>query len=97
MSKVCASFCAPCTQVMYVRNYHRKKTFVADPTMLKGWEDVFDTDCKDVIESECRNNELDFSWSKNDDLKIVNKAAAFEVHPVTGDRVWFNHAQVRRC
>jgi alpha-ketoglutarate-dependent taurine dioxygenase len=80
--------------VMYYRNYHRKKTLLTDPTMLKGWEEVFDTDKKEDIEEECRKNHIDFSWAKNDDLKLVSRESAIETHPDTGKKVWFNHVQV---
>ena len=84
-------------QVSYYRNYHRKKTLLTDPTMLKGWEEVFDTEDKEIIEEECRKNNIDFSWDKKDGLKMVSSESAVEVHPDTGGKVWFNHLQVCVC
>ena len=55
----------------------------------------FDVDKKEDVEEECRNTLQDFTWKKNGGLRLVNKRDAFENHPVTGDRVWFNHLQVR--
>ena len=37
------------------------------------------------------------SMAGADGLRIVNKGKAIEPHPVTGDRIWFNHCQVRMC
>ena len=65
--------------------------------MLKGWEEVFDTEDKEIIEEECRKNNIDFSWDKKDGLKMVSSESAVEVHPDTGGKVWFNHLQVCVC
>ena len=80
---------------MLVRNYHNGCSLLSDPTQLKGWPEIFDTDKKEDVEEECRNTYQDFTWKKNGGLRLVNKRDAFENHPVTGDRVWFNHLQVR--
>ena len=81
---------------MVIRNYHEAGcSLLSDPTQLKGWPEVFDTDKKEDVEEECRNTYQDFTWKKNGGLRLVNKRDAFENHPVTGDRVWFNHLQVK--
>lgn len=82
-------------QVMYTRNYNCEKALLTDPTMLKGWQDVFETSNKQEVEDDLRNSRLDFAWQRKDRLRIVNKEAAVETHPETGDKVWFNHSQVR--
>ena len=79
-----------------VRNYQKGCSLISDPTQLKGWPEIFDTDSKEEVEQECRNTFQDFTWKKNGGLRLINKRDAFENHPVTGDRVWFNHLQVRR-
>ena len=80
---------------MYIRNYNTRKRLLSDPTSLKGWRDVFGTDSKEEVEADLRKNKLDFTWtSDNDGLRIINKETAVEAHPVTGDKVWFNHVQV---
>lgn len=81
-------------QVMHIRNYNGQKTLFTDPTMLKGWHDVFDTDDKQVVEEELRSSGQDYSWQKNDGLRIINTDQAVEKHPETGKKVWFNHSQV---
>lgn len=80
--------------VMHIRNYNGQKTLFTDPTMLKGWHDVFDTDDKQVVEEELRSSGQDYSWQKNDGLRIINTDQAVEKHPETGKKVWFNHSQL---
>ena len=79
---------------MYIRNYSAHKKLLGDPTSMKSWIDVFETDDKENVEEELRKNMIDFTWSKNDHLHLVSREAAVEPHPVTGEKVWFNHAQV---
>ena len=79
---------------MCIRNYNKSCSLFSDPTQLKGWSEVFGTNKKEVIEEESRSTFQDFTWKKNDGLRLINKRNAFENHPITGDRVWFNHLQV---
>ena len=80
--------------MLYIRNYNTRKSLLSDPTSLKGWRDVFGTDSKAEVEDDLRKNKLDFTWTSGDGLRIINREAAIEPHPVTGDKVWFNHVQV---
>ena len=77
-----------------IRNYIGKKTLLTDPTMLKGWQDVFDTDDKEIVEQECRKTEVEYQWKKNNGLRLMTTEAAIEEHPDTGDKIWFNHTSV---
>jgi alpha-ketoglutarate-dependent taurine dioxygenase len=55
------------------------------------WQEVFQTDNKDLVEQECQNNHMEFSWEGDDRLVIEwNKKAVWE-HPVSEEQVWFNH------
>ena len=84
-------------QTMVVRNYVQEKgrELLSDPTMMKGWQDVFNTKSKKDVEDELRNTPgAEFSWRKNDCLRIINRGKAVERHPVTGEKIWFNHCQV---
>lgn len=78
---------------MYVRHYKGHKALFVDPTMLKGWQDVFQTEERAVVEGELRSSGQDFSW-RGDLLEIVGREAAVESHPVTGEKIWFNHSGV---
>jgi hypothetical protein len=71
--------------VMYVRNY----SDIDIP-----WTEVFQTTDKADVESFCRANQLSFEWLDDKRLRTrqINQATA--VHPVTGDRVWFNQAHL---
>ena len=80
---------------MFIRNYQKNSSLFGDPTQLKGWPEVFDTEKKEDVEEECRNTLQDFTWKKNGGLRLINRRDAFENHPVTGNRVWFNHLQVK--
>lgn len=62
--------------------------------MMKGWPEVFGTDSREEVSRELENQELEYSWKENGDLQILNKTAAVEQHPVTGDTIWFNHLMV---
>ena len=81
-------------QVMYIRNYTFHKKIIGDPTCLKGWPDVFGTTDKSIVENELKKNKIDFSWGSNDSLHLVSVESGVEPHPLTGEKVWFNHALV---
>ena len=61
---------------------------------MKGWHSVFQTQDKAKVEEELRGSGQDFSW-KGDDLHITSQQTAVETHPVTGQKIWFNHILVR--
>ena len=83
------------SKMMYTRNYTGHKSLLADPTMLKQWQDVFSTRDKGEVEAELRRTSQEFSW-KGDNLKIVGRETSVETHPVTGEKIWFNHSGVSR-
>ena len=80
---------------MHIRNYYRKRGVLTDPSMMKGWESVFGTADKEVVERELVEDGVEHYWSEDDSLKIVNTLPAVEKHPQTGDKIWFNHLMVR--
>ena len=61
---------------------------------MKGWHSVFQTQDKAKVEEELRGSGQDFSW-RGDDLRITSQQTAVETHPVTGQKIWFNHILVR--
>ena len=78
-----------------MKNYTRNgKKWSIDPTMLKGWEELFGTTDKTVVDEECRKSNIDITWKDNDAVKLVNREAAIQYHPETNEPVWFNHVQV---
>ncbi|KAL5499428.1 hypothetical protein EMCRGX_G010839 [Ephydatia muelleri] len=80
---------------MHLRNYKGTKTeLLTDPTMMKGWQDVFGTTSRQVVEEELRKSGAEFQWRDGDSLRIVDRGSAIAKHPVTGEKIWFNHSQV---
>ena len=57
------------------------------------WQDAFGSIDRDVVEQECKNRKLTCKWRANGDLETHTTLPAFRVHPVTGDKVWFNSVQ----
>ncbi|MFN8294128.1 MAG: TauD/TfdA family dioxygenase [Chitinophagales bacterium] len=81
--------------VLTVRNYssiNEKSAF--NLFELKKWNQMFLTEDKKVVEQKCRQNGIEFEWHENDRLKLINRTPAVKAHPVSGEKAWFNHAQV---
>ena len=70
--------------VMYVRNFN-------DGFGLT-WQTVFQTSDREVVESYCRQNDVQFEWKSGDRLRTRQIRQAVAWHPHTGEPVWFNHA-----
>lgn len=71
--------------VMYVRNY-------SDIDLP--WTEVFQTEDKAEVERYCQENEIRFEWRPNNCLRTTQINPASAVHPVTGEKVWFNQAHL---
>jgi alpha-ketoglutarate-dependent taurine dioxygenase len=69
--------------VLYVRNFHE--------ALGVSWKDTFQTADKDAVEQYCRASGYEFEWTAFG-LRTRRLAAAICSHPVTGEKVWFNHA-----
>lgn len=72
--------------LMYVRNYG---TGLDLP-----WQEVFQTSSKAVVEDYCRKAGMEFEWIGEDQVRTRQRAQAVEVHPRTGELVWFNQAHL---
>ncbi|MEU8542159.1 TauD/TfdA family dioxygenase [Streptomyces sp. NPDC048717] len=68
---------------MAVRNFH--EGFGVD------WRQVFNTEDRAEVEANCRTKELQFEWTEDGGLRTRGIRRPVHVHPVTGERVWFNH------
>jgi len=73
-------------QVKYVRNYR--------PGVDLPWQDVFGTTTKEGVEQFCRAHRIAFEWVNNGCLRTSQVCQAFAVHPVIGQRLWFNQAHL---
>lgn len=71
--------------VMYVRNYSE----IDVP-----WPEVFQTEDRSEVEAYCKENQLDFEWLGENHLRTKQVNQAVAVHPVTGEKVWFNQAHL---
>ncbi len=58
----------------------------------KSWINVFETEDKEEVERKCRENNIDFTWTRDDWIKIGQKCSSAIAHPQTQEMVWFNQA-----
>ncbi|MEV0223787.1 TauD/TfdA family dioxygenase [Streptomyces sp. NPDC050704] len=56
------------------------------------WQETFATDDRDRVAAYCRDKGLEVHWRPDGGLRTTAVRQAVHTHPVTGDRVWFNHA-----
>ncbi len=70
--------------VRYIRNVHGGQG--AGPS----WQETYETDSREVVETFCRNNNIRFAWKEDDMLQLIQDRPATIKHPVTGEEVWFN-------
>lgn len=55
------------------------------------WNKSFATDDPAVVEAYCRDNTIGYQWLDTGELRTRQRRSAVITHPVTGDKVWFNH------
>lgn len=73
--------------VLYVRNYRQGIDLC--------WQEVFQTDRKEIVESYCKNNGIEMTWKSGDhDLTTKQCCQATAIHPLTQETVWFNQAHL---
>ncbi|MFI9722923.1 TauD/TfdA family dioxygenase [Streptomyces sp. NPDC052396] len=70
--------------VLYQRNY-------GDGLGVR-WQDAFGTADKAAVAAYCAARGIDVIWKPDGGLRTTQVRPALAVHPVTGERVWFNHA-----
>jgi len=73
-------------KLMYVRNYGNGLDLP--------WEKAFNTENKAQVESFCRENQIEFEWLNDDELRTRQICQATIAHPRTGEKVWFNQAHL---
>jgi alpha-ketoglutarate-dependent taurine dioxygenase len=79
--------------VRYVRNFRSPDWSSGDQRLdvtHRPWTDAFGTADKDQVEADCRAMRLDYEWSANDSLSLINVTPGVTVHPLTGKTIWFN-------
>ncbi len=58
----------------------------------KSWQNTFETQNKDTINEFCTKNDIDYTWLKNDKLRLIQMGPVTLTHPITREEVWFNQA-----
>jgi alpha-ketoglutarate-dependent taurine dioxygenase len=72
-------------QIQYVRNYG---------SIDLPWSEVFQTTDRSEVEAFCEENDILFEWTGENGLRTRQVTPATAVHPVTGEKVWFNQAHL---
>ncbi|WP_245583263.1 TauD/TfdA family dioxygenase [Oceanospirillum beijerinckii] len=73
-------------ELMYVRNF--------SPMLDVPWQQVFNTESRQDVETFCRAQNIEWEWIGNDSLRTRQKCQSVLQHPVTGEWVWFNQAHL---
>ncbi len=55
------------------------------------WQDSFHTEDRDEVERYAREQSMECEWKEGDRLRTRQVRPAVAVHPVTGEKAWFNH------
>jgi len=63
-----------------------------DLWQLKRWDEMFLTTDRAAVEAKCKEQGFDPEWVGTDGLRLVSTQPVWRDHPVTGERVWHNHA-----
>lgn len=58
------------------------------------WQKVLGTDKPDEVEARCDELGLQHRWDDDGSLELAHLGSAIEVHPDTGDELWFNQANL---
>lgn len=80
--------------VKHIRNYSSPNDKRKNAFQLKKWSDLFHTTDKAIIEQKCKQHDMQIEWMKDDGLRVTNKNSATKIHPISGEKAWFNHTQV---
>lgn len=72
--------------LMYVRNFGNG--------LDVAWEQVFNSDDREVVEAYCRAHRIECEWKDDGELRTRQVCQATARHPHTGDWVWFNQAHL---
>jgi alpha-ketoglutarate-dependent taurine dioxygenase len=80
--------------VRHIRNYSAPDDAGKNSFQLKKWNEMFLTEDKKLIEEKCKANDIICEWKSGNKLRLINNNAAVKIHPVTGEKTWYNHTQV---
>lgn len=71
--------------LLYVRNYDDFDV---------PWQKVFNTEDRREVEAFCRRAQIRCTWTDEGGLRTSQLCQAVEVHPRTGENVWFNQGHL---
>jgi alpha-ketoglutarate-dependent taurine dioxygenase len=74
--------------VMYVRNLQDKNGMGVG----KSWQETFETDNPVDAEAHCRSRNIKYEWLADRMLRLIQVRPALSLHPLSGEKVWFNQA-----
>jgi alpha-ketoglutarate-dependent taurine dioxygenase len=72
-------------KLQYVRNYG---------SVDLPWSEVFQTEDRQQVEAFCESHGIAFEWTGGNGLRTRQVTPATEIHPVTGEEIWFNQAHL---
>lgn len=72
-------------QILYVRNYGEGLDL--------SWQQAFGTENRTQVEAACRQRGIDWEWN-GEALTTRQVCQAVAIHPLTGEKVWFNQAHL---
>ncbi|WP_281561584.1 non-ribosomal peptide synthetase [Thalassomonas sp. RHCl1] len=58
------------------------------------WQHFFKTEDRSKVEALCQQNDIDYTWYGEDNLRISQVCPAVITHPVTGEKSFFNQIQL---
>lgn len=74
--------------LMYVRN------LAPAHAPYNAWSKAFETADRGQVEAHCREMDIGCEWQPGGGLRIHERRPATRVHPLSGERVWFNQAHL---
>lgn len=74
--------------------YHQYCPSGRNNKRFKTWQDMFATDDPKVAEQKCAAQNVTLEWRKDGSAKLTNPGVVVRLHPVTGERIWFNQIHV---
>jgi alpha-ketoglutarate-dependent taurine dioxygenase len=75
--------------VSYVKNMHGQRSGIG-----KSWQGHFETQDPEVAEEHLRSEDIEFEWRDDGSLWTRRLRPALREHPVTGESVWHNQADL---
>ena len=75
-------------ELLYVRN------LAPANARYNAWSKAFETDDRAQVEAHCREMDIGCEWQPGGGLRIHERRPPTRVHPLTGERVWFNQVHL---